>query len=431
MTKELREYLQSLESKKTEARSILDSAKEEKRSLTDEENKKFEDISKDIKDLEGKISIEMRAAELNDDSALSGLKMKDDSKKEDDDAFGERRSIIESKEYRSAFLKAVVNASSGREIHKLTEGEQRAMKEVRALSEGVDAEGGLSVPADIQKTIEDHVLKCEHAWRNDVKVIPVKSNKGSRVIKKGAIEKLYNTDEKASIQALKGMEFDKIDYIIHKFAGILPISNELDEDSVLEFKEELIEWLNEACINTENEQILYGIGDAKNSEGIMISTKITSFEAPATPTIKTLRRMKNMLHKKYRFKAKWYMNTQAQEYYAELKYPDGKYILSPDPKNPDEFIMFGRPVEIRDDILTEDDLGVLKTKVLFGDLKSLYGFFDRKKVSVKITDIGGDAFVTDQILARAIARFDGKILDNRAAVRMDNMIVESLEAPTA
>ncbi|WP_144482414.1 phage major capsid protein, partial [Bacillus pumilus] len=121
---------------------------------------------------------------------------------------------------------------------------------------------------------------------------------------------------------------------------------------------------------------------------IITSKKYKSLKAPSLITIKFLRKVKNQIKRGYRKNAKWVMNTEAFETLANIEDKNGRGILAEDPRNEDSFLLFGRPVEVYDEIVTDDKQ---KTHILFGDFKNAYFMFDRQKFEIKSTDIGSDA----------------------------------------
>lgn len=190
--------------------------------------------------------------------------------------------------------------------------------------------------------------------RNLVRVVPKTAPSGSYTVRKGVAGKLYNTAEKEQIKELKNMEFDQIWYNVKKFAGFMPAPSELLNDSFVNFVREIVDWLSESAIVTENDEIFYGVGGEKNVEGIISSGKFKSIKAPSLITIKFLRKVKNQIKRGYRKNAKWVMNTEAFETLANIEDKNGRGILAEDPRNEDNFLLFGRPVEVYDEIVTDE-----------------------------------------------------------------------------
>ncbi len=89
-------------------------------------------------------------------------------------------------------------------------------------------------------------------------------------------------------------------------------------DSAVDITEELRDWYTEISLNTENDEVFYGVGGDDSCEGIFVTDKYRTLPC-TTLDIKTLRKLKNMVDKGYRNGAKWVMNTAATEALADMK----------------------------------------------------------------------------------------------------------------
>ncbi|MFE7092602.1 phage major capsid protein, partial [Bacillus velezensis] len=404
-----RELRQKFTQKKQEASNLLEDGKpEEARSMLEE-----------AKELQSQIELmtEGRSLELPEigEERNFSAEIKSEPKKETED----RNILTATKEYREAWLKVLTGRSHDLETEERNMME-RVLKENRSLSAGSDKDGGYTVPDDISKEILKSIQEL-NSVRNLIRVVPKTAPSGNYTVRKGVAGKLYNTAEKEQIKELKNMEFDQIWYNVKKFAGIMPVSSELLNDSFVNFVQEIVDWLSESAVVTENDEIFYGDGGEKNVEGIISSGKFKSIKAPSLITIKFLRKVKNQIKRGYRRNAVWVMNTEAFETLANIEDKNGRGILAEDPRNEDNFLLFGRPVEIYDEVLTDDK--TQKTHILFGDFKRGYFMFDRQKFEIKSTDVGGDAFLTDQTYFRGIERFDGKVVDPEAAIIVTDLVV--------
>ncbi|GIN17454.1 phage capsid protein [Shouchella clausii] len=414
MTKKERELRQLLKTKREAAEKAIEEGKnEEARSLMDE-----------AKGIKNQIDLLIEARELDapDTKERDFVPEKERKPQEDKE---EQREFIATKEYRQAWFKVLTGKED--DLSQEERGMlQKVIKENRQLSAGSDKDGGYTVPEDISREI----LKSIHEMntvRNLVTVVPKNTSYGNYTVRKGVAQKLYNTAEKEQIKELKNMEFDQITWNIKKFAGFLPISSELLDDSFLNFTREIIDWLSESALTTENDEIFYGKGD-ENVEGLLTNDKFKKIDAPNEITIKFLRRVKNSIVQGYRRNAVWVMNTEAFETLANIEDKNGRGILAADPRNEDAFNLFGRPVHVYDEIVTDDETKT--TQILFGDIKRCYRMFDRKRFEIKSTDVGADAFLTDQTYFRGIERFDGRIVDPEGVVIVEGLKVAEGEEVT-
>ncbi|MGN7287434.1 phage major capsid protein [Shouchella rhizosphaerae] len=414
MTKKERELRQLLKTKREAAEKAIEEGKnEEARSLMDE-----------AKGIKNQIDLLIEARELDapDTEERDFVPEKERKPQEDKE---EQCEFIATKEYRQAWFKVLTGKED--DLSQEERGMlQKVIKENRQLSAGSDKDGGYTVPEDISREI----LKSIHEMntvRNLVTVVPKNTSYGNYTVRKGVAQKLYNTAEKEQIKELKNMEFDQITWNIKKFAGFLPISSELLDDSFLNFTREIIDWLSESALTTENDEIFYGKGD-ENVEGLLTNDKFKKIDAPDEITIKFLRRVKNSIVQGYRRNAVWVMNTEAFETLANIEDKNGRGILAADPRNEDAFNLFGRPVHVYDEIVTDDETKT--TQILFGDIKRCYRMFDRKRFEIKSTDVGADAFLTDQTYFRGIERFDGRIVDPEGVVIVEGLKVAEGEEVT-
>lgn len=309
----------------------------------------------------------------------------------------------------------------------LTEQERKVVDAARVeyknrFSEGTGSDGGYTVPDDLSSEIFSAIRGTESV-RNLVEVENVTSSTGRRLFRDGETIKLYNTAEYDEIQEMQNQNYSTRQYNQKKFAGLMSVSNELLEDSFVNFQNEIVLWLSDAARYTENSEILYGAGGETHCQG-MLSTAGAYREVTCTTlSIEFLRSAYLSLKSGYRPNAKWMMNSLAYAAVSNLKYEDGKSPVQPDPRNPDGYMLFGFPIEVMDAVETEDD----KTVIAFGDFKRGYRMFARRNFGISFTDIGAGAFETDSIRAKGIERFDGKIFDREAIVIIREVPVETLD----
>ena len=329
---------------------------------------------------------------------------------EDGDGSGEGEGDDGEKEYNAKlFYKALCRQS-------LTDSEKTLVDGARSIynnrySETSKENGGITVPEDLSTEIFESIKSTESV-RNLVGVENVNSASGTRIFRNGEAIKLYNTAEAEEIREMTNKAYGTVGYNQKKFAGLMVVSNELMEDSFVNFKNEIISYFAEAARYTENAQVFYGAGGEKHCQG-MLSTSGAYKEVVCDElTIEFLRAIYLSLPSGYRVNAKWIMNSLAFATVSALKFEDGRSCIQPDPRNEDTYKLLGYTIEIYDSIETEDD----KTVIAFGDFKRGYRMFPRKDLGIAFTDTGAGAFETDSIKARATERFDGKVFDRDAIV---------------
>ena len=142
-------------------------------------------------------------------------------------------------------------------IHEFAQAVRRGFKNLN--NEGTGADGGYTVPEDIQTRIEKY-REAKFSLATLVRSEAVTTNKGRRTFQTKAQHAGFSkVAEAAAIGAVSGPQFSILNYAIDKFAGYLPVTNELLEDSDASITAVMVEWLGEEAIATDNAQILAAI----------------------------------------------------------------------------------------------------------------------------------------------------------------------------
>lgn len=164
-------------------------------------------------------------------------------------------------------------------VHEFAQAVRRGFKNLN--NEGTGADGGYTVPEDIQTRIEKY-REAKFSLVNLIRKENVTTNKGRRTFQTRAQHAGFSkVAEAAAIGAVNGPQFSVLNYTIEKFAGYLPVTNELLEDSDANITAVMVEWLGEEAIATDNAQILAaiatkaqtaltGIDDIKNALNITL-----------------------------------------------------------------------------------------------------------------------------------------------------------------
>lgn len=284
-------------------------------------------------------------------------------------------------------------------------------KVAQSMNEGTGTEGGYTVPEDIQTRIEE-LREATFSLEQLVDVEPVTTMSGQRTYKTRKQKKGFTkVGEKSKISQIEGPAFERIKYTIEKYAGYLPITNELLEDSDENLVNTILAWLADESRVTRNKLILEAV---KTNEAEKIDEGIKG--------------IKTVLNKKLgqAFKPTSYIitNDDGLDYLDQLEDNNGRPLLNPDPTN--QALMQLRAgasiVPIR--VIPNDDMPSEETKLPFiiGDLKEGIKLFDRKKVNIMTsnTAVVGDgdtainAFEDDMTIFRGIEREDVEVKDKKA-----------------
>lgn len=282
-----------------------------------------------------------------------------------------------------------------------------------SMNEGAGADGGYTVPEDIQTRINER-RAAKRSLIDLVSVEPVTTNKGARTFKKRSQQTGFQkVGEGAKIGAKATPQFERMEYAIGKYAGYFPVTNELLEDSDAGITATLTDWIGDESRVTRN--------------NIIRATINTKAKTPLTNLDDIKKALNVTLGAAFKSTSKIVTNDDGLQYLDTLKDTDGKYLLQPNPADPMKLRLCAGativPVEVfPNDDLPSDVATAQKRKIpmIIGDLKEGIKFFDRKKLTITASNlaIAGElnAFEEDLTLFRAIEREDCKVRDDAAFV---------------
>ena len=288
--------------------------------------------------------------------------------------------------------------------NQLSKEENEVLVRASTLNEGTGKDGGFIVPKDVQTAINE-LKRTLNPLDELVRVEKVATMSGERTYEKlSTMTAFPNVAELANIANLETPEFNRVEYKVQKYAGILPISSELLADTDQNLLNYLYRWLAKKdtitrnteiakLINTLTKKPITGIDGLKDILNVDLDPAIA-----LTSIILT--------------------NQDGDNYVDKLKDTQGHYLLQPNPLNPTEKMLSGKVVKVvSNKVLPTDTSGSSKNApVIIGDLTESITLFDREAITLLGTNIGGNAFVTDGYNIRGTLRFDTKIVDNEAAV---------------
>lgn len=283
------------------------------------------------------------------------------------------------------------------------------IKKIRnSMNEGTGTDGGYTVPEDVSTDIE-HLREAKFSLEQLVNVETVSTMSGKRTYKKRSSQTGFTkAGEGAAIGVKSTPQYDRISYTIDKYAGILPVTNELFEDSDANIYNELTSWIADESRVTRNKLILEQIKtntetELKGLDDIKKVLNVTLGQAfKATSVIVT--------------------NDDGLQYLDTLKDSDGKYLLAKSPADPMLMVLSAGATTVPVRVIPNADLATTTNKIPFiiGDLKEGIKLFDRKKINIitSNTAVAGElnAFEEDLTLFRAIEREDVVVRDKEAFV---------------
>ena len=280
----------------------------------------------------------------------------------------------------------------------------RSIIQGKGLTEGVGEDGGYTVPEDVSTRIE-HYRDAEYSLLQDIDVVPVSTNKGSRTYqKKGTPNGFVDIDENGNIaNEIEAPKFERLPYAIQDRAGFMPVSNDLVNDSDANIMSVVAEWLGKADVATTNAKILAKVADKaktdlKDINGIKKALNVT-------------------LGQVYKNGAKIYTNDDGLNYLDTLTDENGRPLLNPDPTAPAKLQLRCGTTVLPIKVLPNKVFASDGTKVPFiiGNLFDYVRKYKRQGLSLKASDVasigGFNAFAQNMTVIRAIVRDDYRVKD--------------------
>ena len=276
------------------------------------------------------------------------------------------------------------------------------------MTEGTPADGGYTVPEDIQTRINEY-RDAKMSLINLVDVENVTTNKGQRTFKKRAQQTGFTkVAEGGKIGAGTTPQFERISYEIEKCAGYFPVTNELLADSDANIVSVLTQWIGDESRITRNKMILEVLA--------------TQDKTPIN-TLDDIKKALNVtLGQAFKPTSRIVTNDDGLQWLDTVKDADGKYLLQPNPADPMQMRLCAGATTIPVTVVPNADLPTAGTKIPFiiGDLKEAVKFFDRNQMSIMSSNIASigtlNAYEMDMTLFRAIEREDCVMKDEAAFV---------------
>lgn len=280
-----------------------------------------------------------------------------------------------------------------------------AVRNAANMNEGAGEAGGFIVPTDEQTKINE-LKRALNPLSALVRVENVNTMSGTRVLEKASdMTPFASVAELAAIGEIDGPKFTQVKYAIKKFAGILPISEELLADSDQNLLAYVNGWLAKKSVATENAQILAVLktltkAPLTNLDGIKELLNVT-----LDPTISL---MSSVL-----------TNQDGFNFLDKQKDTDGRYLLQPNPLDSTQKLLFGKPVTVVSNKVLPMDTSVASAKkapVIIGSFTDAVVLFDRRATTLTGTSVGGDAWKRDSYDVKAVTRIDVQKFDDKAVV---------------
>ena len=306
------------------------------------------------------------------------------------------------------FQEAKEEKSEKDSVAKFAEDARNGFRANKAMNEGAGAEGGYTVPEDIQTKILKY-RESKASLLDLVTVEKVTTNKGARTFKKRSQQTGFTkVGEGGKIGAKVTPQFERLSYEIEKYAGYFPVTNELLADSDANIATTLIEFIGDESRVTANKLILE-----------QINTK----EAVAFAGLDDIKKALNVtLGSAFKATAKIVTNDDGLQYLDTLKDADENYLLTQSPADPMKMVLCAGATSVPVVVIPNADMPTTDGKIPFvvGDLKEGVVYWDRQLMTIMVSNVAqvGDlnAFEEDLTIYRAIEREDVTTRDTQAFV---------------
>ena len=210
------------------------------------------------------------------------------------------------------------------------------------MSEGTGTEGGYTVPEDVRTDIEK-LREAKFNLAQLVSVEKVSTMSGKRTYKKRSSQTGFSKVGEGNVIGVKNTpQFDRLSYEIGKYAGILPVTNELLEDSDANIYNLLTEWIADESRVTRNKLIIEKIKEKAK-------TALTSLD--------DIKKALNVtLGQAFKSTSRIVTNDDGLQYLDTLKDEEGKYLLQPNPSNPMKLVLAAGATSIPVEVVPNADL---------------------------------------------------------------------------
>lgn len=277
------------------------------------------------------------------------------------------------------------------------------------LNETTPADGGYTVPEDIVTRIY-HLRDAEFNLRQLVDVRKVRTLSGERTYRKRAQHTGFGAvSEGGKIPATGKPQFDRIRYMIKKYGGFMPVTNELFADTDANIVAEVVDWFSQESRVTGNKLVL--------------TTADENTNAPvALGSLDDIKKVVNViLGQAFAPTSKIITNDDGSQILETLKDKNGNYLLKRENNDTaDPYLSVGfRKIPLR--FIPNSDLASDATNGVpfyIGDLKEGIKFFDRKLLSLESSRVAAigevNAWEQDLTVWRGIEREDCVLFDEAA-----------------
>lgn len=292
--------------------------------------------------------------------------------------------------------------------HRVT-GDQEHLNIVKALAEGVAADGGYLTPTEFRAELV-RSLRDESYLRSWVTTIPMNSDSLEMPTQLTNVTTSWGSENTAI--STTTVAFGTLTFAPKRLNTMLYTSRELVADSALEVIG-LIRSLFVEAIGLEEDRVIVTGSGTGQPKGILQETLggINNADVDAN-LADNIKKLAYRLPIRYRKNARWIVNPLALEAIATLKESTtGAYLMKGLDEGPTEQTLAGLPIAEQGDVPVDT--------LVLGDFKQYY-LADRQQVSVETTTEGAGTFEKHQVAIKVVERIDGKVAVTNAFKTITN-----------
>ena len=311
------------------------------------------------------------------------------------------------KEYEKTFLRAF----RGQRLSQRDQDIYQRMVELRDVPDATpymqtdsDEDGGFIVPHSVSTMINEYKRQAAFDLTTLVDVQTTAVLSGEFTYEKlGTITPWENISQWDNINEVETPQFERKEYKIEDYAGILPLPRTLLQDTDQNLLSHIAKYIARKTLITRNAKVLKVIDDTYKTKKLMKTTD----DFKDTLDLE--------LDPAFLPQAVIVTNQHGYNFLRKMKGKDGKYLLQPDPVQPDKKQIDGKQVVV---IPTRElpNVTAKKAPIYIGDFKEAVRFYDRGVYEITPTTIGGKAFIRNSYDIRVIDRFTAIALDSEAVV---------------
>nr|WP_302666400.1 phage major capsid protein [uncultured Agathobaculum sp.] len=317
-------------------------------------------------------------------------------------AQGAASAPVNSSECIHAFCECVRAGAAGDRTRYLQNADivHRAVKN-EGMTEGTPADGGLIVPSDIQTMIREQ-MRALNPLSELFTVETVSTNTGSRVRDTAPTNGFTKVAEMDTISKDDKPAFTKVEFTVEDYALIVPVSNDLLNDTDQNLLAYLSRWLGKKAVITENKLLL---------------TLLTALDGSAAAitesgALKAIKKLVNVtLDPIFGVSASFLTNQSGFNFLDSLEDNSGRPLLQVNPADRTQYMVGGRAVHVVSDAVLPNKT---TAPLYVGDFKSFGTLFRRQAMEIASTNVGGNAWNTNSTEVRAITRLAVAKFDDKA-----------------